>query len=396
MEMKGSRPIHLFLKTALALCIAAAIVVILEIAASFLFPPPDEFYIWPPGIERILTPRQDIMPGTSPRVWFRTNSYGLRSYEPSPDDDYRILVLGGSAAECLYLDQKATWPRLLIAGLHEQQPEIKVWVGNGGHSGQNSRDHIFHLQYLPIRILDPDAIVILMGVNDFLLRLRQDEDYNPHYLEEAGAANVQLDHAFLSVPPQYSLPPPPFFKRTGLWRVAKRVKKRFFSERPQDPEGKILLQWRKNRQEARELRDQLPEMKPALTEYVSNINQIIDLASIRGLRVVFLTQPALWKNDMTPEEQERLWMGGVGNFKVQGGQPYYTPGALAQGLNTYNELLKSICQWRGVECFDLAVKIPPSTDFFYDDCHYTVKGSQKVADEICRYLLEKPPWKIPD
>lgn len=385
----------ILLKAVLVIFILAAMLILAEIAASLLIPPPRNFYIWPPNLEKIFTPRQDIMPGTSKRVYFRTNSYGLRSYEPVPDDDYRILVLGGSAAECLYLNQKETWPRLLISLLKKEKPNLKVWVGNGGRSGQNSRDHIFHLQHLPLRALDVDAIIILAGVNDLLLRLRRDEAYDPNYLKRPGAAGVQLDHAFLFVPPQYSIPPPPFYKRTGLWRMAKRIKRRYFSERPQDPEGEVLLDWRKNRRDASELREKLPEMDGALREYVSNIDRIIEFASKKGIRLIFLTQPALWKSGLTPEEESRLWMGGVGNFKARPGQPYYRAEALARGLDEYNSLLESFCRWRGVECFDLASATPGNTEIFYDDCHFTEEGSARVARLISRYLLERPPWKLP-
>lgn len=393
--MKISPRRLILLKAALVISILAALLILAEIAASLLIPPPRNFYIWPPGLEKIFAPRPDIMPGTSAKVYFRTNSYGLRSYEPVPDDDYRILVLGGSAAECLYLNQKETWPRLLISYLHKEKPNLKVWVGNGGRSGQNSRDHIFHLRHLPLRALDVDAIIILAGVNDLLLRLRQDDHYNPHYLKQPGAAGAQLDHAFLFVPPQYSLPPPPFYKQTGLWRMTKRIKRRFFSGRPQDPKGEVLLAWRQNRKGASELREKLPEMEGALREYAANIDRIIELASKKGIRLIFLTQPALWKSGLTPEEKSRLWMGGVGNFKTREGQPYYLPEALARGLDDYNSLLESFCRWRGVECFDLASRIPENTEIFYDDCHFTEKGSALVASEISGYLLNRPPWQLP-
>lgn len=83
------------LKICMAIILAAIGMLLIELFCRRLIPPPDNFYIWPPGIERTYRPDQKILPGTSPRVWFRTNSYGLRSYNPIPTDDYRILVLGG-------------------------------------------------------------------------------------------------------------------------------------------------------------------------------------------------------------------------------------------------------------------------------------------------------------
>jgi hypothetical protein len=207
------------LKIALAGGILAAGIVILNLVAGHLAPPPENFYIWPPNLERTFVPDQKILPGTSPRAWFRTNSFGLRSYNPAPNDDYRILVLGGSAAECLYLNQRQTWPRLILESLNQARPGLQTWVGNGGRSGQTSRDHIFHLKYLPLRALDIDAAVILIGANDLQLRLQQGDSYDPKYLERPGAELAQIDRAFLSVPYPFITPPSPFTRRpaSGGW-----------------------------------------------------------------------------------------------------------------------------------------------------------------------------------
>ncbi len=382
------------LKICMAVILAGIVLLLIELFCRRLIPPPDNFYIWPPGIERTYTPDQEILPGTSPRVWFRTNSYGLRSYNPIPTDDYRILVLGGGAAECLYLNQRETWPRRIISLLHEAPPQLRVWVGNGGRIGQNSRDNILQLEKLPLKALDVDAIVILTGVDDLLLRLRQGEGYDPDYLEKPGAYTHQLDHAFRFVPYQYSLPSPPFYKKLGVWRVAKRIYLRFFGERPQDPGGRMITRWRENREQSDIRLDQLPNLGPGLDEYKNNLDKIIDSAVRRGIRIIFVSQPALWKKNMLPEEKERLWMGGIGQFKTVPGQPYYTPEALAKGLETYNSLLASFCRWKGVEYIDSAARFPRDTDLFYDDCHFTIKGSERIARVISDYLLSRPPWGV--
>jgi len=380
------------LKICMVVILAAIGLLLIELFCRRLIPPPDNFYIWPPGIERTYRPNQEILPGTSPIVWFRTNSYGLRSYNPIPTDDYRILILGGGAAKCLYLNQKETWTRRIISNLHEAPPQLRTWVGNGGKIGQNSRDNILHLQKLPLKALDIDTIIILTGVNDLLLRLRQGEGYNPDYLEEPGSYTRQLDHAFRFVPYQYSLPSPPFYKKLGVWRVAKRIFLRFFGERPQDPGGEIIAKWRKNREQSDIRLDQLPDLTPGLDEYKNNLEKIIELATNKGIRIIFVAQPALWKKDMPPEEEDRLWMGGIGQFKTVPGQPYYTPGALAKGLETYNALLTSFCRWKGVEYIDPTSRFPRDTDLFYDDCHFTVKGSEHITRVISDYLLSRPPW----
>lgn len=376
---------------ALAVSIAACLIV-LEAAARWLFPSPRQFYIWPPKMEETFLPDQEILPGTSRRAWFRTNSLGLRGYEPAPNDDYRILVLGGSAAECLYLNERESWPRRLQARLQIAVPDFRVWVGNGGRSGQGSRDHVFHLEYLPLDRFDLDAVVVLIGVNDFILRLRQDTLYNPDFLETSGGREVQIDHAFLMVPASYSIPPPPFYRRAGLWQAAKRLRNRLFPPEPQDPRGEVVKKWREMRSSAGEFRDRLPDLEEAFGEYLDNLERMIQLARRRELRLIFVTQPSLWKQEMSPAEEAALWMGGVGEFRLLPGQPYYSSSALERGLRAYNSLLSEYCRRRGVECLDLAVDYPRDLTHFYDDCHFTVAGAEETARRLAAYLLSRPPW----
>lgn len=51
----------------------------------------------------------------------------------------------------------------------------------------------------------------------------------------------------------------------------------------------------------------------------------------RGIRVVLLTQPALWRPRLSAEEQGLLWMGGVGAYQEEPRHECYTAEALAAG-----------------------------------------------------------------
>ncbi len=272
---------------------------------------------------------------------------------------------------------------------------MQTWVGNGGRSGQTSRDHIFHLRYLPLRALDIDTLVILIGANDLQLRLQRGESYDPEYLQQPGAELAQIDRAFLWVPYPFIRPPLPFYKKTGLWRMARRVARRFLGERPQDPRGEVIALWREYRRTSPRRIDTLPEMEVGLREYLTNLKTIADLAAKKGIRLIFVTQPALWKEDMPPGEEDLLWGGGVGYFKTRPGQPYYTPKALAAGLEFYNKILIAAGRHWGIECIDLAGDFPRTSEYFYDDLHFTLKGSELAAEKISDYLADRPPYKRP-
>ena len=102
---------------------------------------------------------------------FSTNNAGFRGDDISekPDtDEYRVFLLGGSATECLYLDDTHSIERLL----QTQLKELNVKVYNAGKSGDMSVDHVAMLAHRIIH-LQPDLVVLFCGLND-LRRVRYD------------------------------------------------------------------------------------------------------------------------------------------------------------------------------------------------------------------------------
>ena len=76
--------------------------------------------------------------------------------------------------------------------------------------------------------------------------------------------------------------------------------------------------------------------------------------------------------------------------------PYYSPAALAKGLEAYNARLLDICRRRGAECVDLASMLAKDTSVFYDDLHFNESGARKVAAVLASYLAaEHPPVSPP-
>jgi hypothetical protein len=125
--------------------------------------------------------------------------------------------------------------------------------------------------------------------------------------------------------------------------------------------------------------------------YVANLNVIVDRVEHMGRRIIFVTQPMLWKAEMSESELVLLSFGGPNFFRLKHGMPYYSGAALAQAMEIYNEALIEVCRVRDVECVDLAKMLPSTTDVYYDDAHYTEFGAAIVADRMTEYLLETKP-----
>ena len=71
----------------------------------------------------------------------------MRGDEITGQHDYRILAVGGSTTECLFLDQDESWPAVLQRLLNGIGDEPHVWVGDIGVSVRATKHHVLQLHY---------------------------------------------------------------------------------------------------------------------------------------------------------------------------------------------------------------------------------------------------------
>jgi lysophospholipase L1-like esterase len=339
------------------------------------------YRVWPPGLSFTFHPRPELLPGVSGSSRFFINSEGMRADPPRREPAYRILTVGGSATECLFLDQAETWPDLMQQRL--DSATRRVVVANVGRSGQASRQHVLHVRHLLAQHPEVNAVVALVGINDLQQRLeREDPPRGPF-----GLADYQ--RAFTALPGggagagELS-----FLERRRLVQLLRpRAAPTAITREQltQDPEGEFLVGLRARRRQAGRAAA-LPDLTRALADYRSNLESIVDAAASRQVRLVLATQPALWRPDLPPQLDDLLWFGWA-----QQGAEYYTAAALAAGLARFNAVLLDVCRVRGVECVDLAARLPRDATVFYDDCHFNESGARQVATLLAeRFALAAP------
>jgi hypothetical protein len=163
----------------------------------------------------------------------------------------------------------------------------------------------------------------------------------------------------------------------------------------QDFRGENLVVWRGFRGQATRFRDALPDLAPALDEYARSLRAAVAAVRSRGQRIILMTQPAIWREDLDPALIRLLWMGGVGEFQDHGGREYYTPGALRRAMDLYNRTMLEVCVELGVECIDLANLLPRDGSMFYDDVHLTEAGSRRIAEIVAEHLARGLPGDGP-
>jgi lysophospholipase L1-like esterase len=368
----------------LLLAATAAAIVIGELVLRAMAPYPGKYLTWPPHLRKIFKPDPRYIYGVIETAHFIINGVGVRGDEISPQQKYRVLDIGGSTTECLYQDQSRTWSALVERRLGSKHPELKPWVGNLGRSGFNSRHHVLQMTYEVPQLPHLDTVILLIGCNDLTLRLILGADYDPDHLTTPYGLQHQMRRTFCYYPLGFG-----FFcdlKDTAWWRLIHATTKQRASILTLDEYGEAVDKLRKRRLNAVKLLNKLPYMAPAMGEYGRNVNTIIDCAKKMSVRVIFLTQPSLWRPDLTKAENALLWGGGAADVEATDRGPYYSVDALTEGMAMYNKKLMEVCAQRSTECIDLAALVPKTTENFFDDVHFTDAGSQRVADIVGEYV----------
>jgi lysophospholipase L1-like esterase len=239
-----------------------------------------------------------------------------------------------------------------------------------------------------------DVLLLMVGANDFLNRLALDRAYVPLVsLKEMGAGQLRQlqERAFAEFPNgnegNFWVGGSELLRRLRRIGQRREVSARL---RPvvQDEAGAVYETWRRHREEAPRVRERLPDLKSALEEFRRNLEAIVEEARRHEVLVMLVTQASLWRPDLEPEALALLWAGGVGNFMGVSGADYYSVEALAEGMALYNDVLLGVCRERRVSCVDLAATFPKETAYFYDDLHFTERGSAKVAETLAPRVAE--------
>jgi lysophospholipase L1-like esterase len=392
---RGSRARAFVLATLLVVCSTLIGLVSCELVARFIEPTGN--HVWPPHMKVVFEVDPVGVPGIVGPSRFEANSLGIRGDELSGADDYRILAVGGSTTECLFLDQTEAWPYLLQQTLNARARNHHTWVGNVGRAGATSRHHVIAMRYLPLREMRIDAVIVLPGVNDLSIRLSQDADYQPTFMDRRDNRKKLFEEAFKGT---RTNPEDPFLKRTALWSLATAWLESFDAgsrgSRRVEPNMLMNVQsmyvdWRRNRSEAKDIRTRLPDLSSALGEYRRNLEAIVELANRNSIRLILMTQPTMWSAGLSEQLRSLLWLGGIGNFMEEPGKPYYSIEALERGMRQYNEELLEMCKRRKVECIDTSF-LSKDTTVFYDDVHFNVSGARQLSEAVAEYLLSRPPF----
>ncbi len=358
---------------------------------------PDAYYVWRPGYSRVFHPDPEIIHGFEGSSTVTINSLGIRGDPFAESQRYRLLAVGGSTTIGGYLDDSETWAHGVQRGLEASFGPGTAWVGNVGRPGHTTVQHALQVEKLTRQHPEIDAVILLIGLNDLLAHIivHRDPasiaDFKEHYADRP--SDAPLRQAFSLFPGMTASGAR--YQRTGLWRLWTTRSWKPSPERRGrvvfDDRGTHVAKMRTFRREAAELRG-LPDLSRALDAYARRVEEIIAAARAEEVRVIFMTQPTLWRGDLSPAERDLLWMGGPRIEEQEPGSWFYSVEALAEGMELYNRRLLEVCVAQGVECLDLAAGLPKTATIHWDDAHFTEEGARRVAALVTEFLRVREPF----
>ena len=261
--------------------------------------------------------------------------------------EFRIFCLGGSTTE--YKDSLGKdWPERVEKRLQDHFRTDTIRVFNCGCQWYTSLHSLINYT-TNLRKYKPEIILWMHTINDLLHNADFSyfshgmfrEDYGHFY----GPLNQVMTHTSIEVL---------FFRNL----------KKFWYHTPRT----IVKQ----------------DTFPGINSFTSYMNTLIDIAEHDGIKIVLMTQPCLYKKNMSREEISKLYML---HFEAIGERHKWDYETVFTGFKMYTQNIRQTSSTRNIPIIDLERKIPKTLEYFKDDVHYTDVTFEMIAQEISSVLI---------
>lgn len=289
-----------------------------------------------------------------------TDSKGYRTNTPIDYDrkepgTLRIIAIGGSTTEDIYLDDAKTWTSLLAAHLSKAL-DRPVEMINTGVSGLRAQHHLFTL--LESEKFSPDIAIVMLGINDWNRQIKATERSSFEKVV-AGLGRITVTDTVL-------------FQAIRMARrsAASLVK-------PADAIREETLAYRRSQHDSLSRKDVRPFQVAAVPEdYRSSVDGISAECRKRHMLCFFVDQATAYDSAIEPALKRRLWMTPP--------DEEYTLSLhdMSEIAKFYNAWLEREARKEGMEFCGVAKDVPPTTEFFTDDCHFNERGAQRIANLV--------------
>lgn len=134
-----------------------------------------------------------------------------------------------------------------------------------------------------------------------------------------------------------------------------------------------------------------PQREPdPIHEFSDAMSELLRFLNNSDIDTIVLGQPVLWKKDMNSDELNSLW------FYLNTPKGPVRPSSLwlEQEISRYNNVQSRHANNFDATYIDLDRLIPKNLEHYFDDCHFTDRGSMRVATEIFPIVKEQVQSKV--
>jgi len=115
-----------------------------------------------------------------------------------------------------------------------------------------------------------------------------------------------------------------------------------------------------------------------------NLRDFVTIARAKEMLVLLATQPSLYREDLTPAERQLL--GFPLSHYFDGQRPSLR--SMIEGMKRSNDVTRRLARETGVELVDLERQMPKTTQYLYDDVHYTRAGNELIGNAFADRIVQ--------
>ncbi len=327
-----------------------------------------------PGLNIIIYPDSYYLAKTDNLIAqdypFRIDNNGfILPHNDYDDPDYKIVFLGGSTTECMYITENNRFP-YLAGQLIEEKSNKLINSYNAGAAG-NSSIHTLDILINKILPMKPDIVVCMHAINDYSI-LAYDHTYWP--VGTPRAELITINDYFPKRPKETFI-----WHFKGLFKTTyPNIYQRIFllKERIIHPKKQTESwdEWsgRRHMIKKRDFDFMQKEFKWAL-------QMLATTTKTHDILLVLMTQANRYKDN--PDEfilknMEQMLNAGI------------TYETFKKEYDIFNDIIREVARTNEIPLIDLAKLVPQEKEYMYDVMHYNDTGSKFVANIISEKLID--------
>jgi hypothetical protein len=322
-----------------------------------------------------------------------------RLIEPQPrgDHKHRVLFLGGSTTEAIYVPEDKRWVALL-----NESGVIATY--NGAQSGANTIDEYFTFLYLTAHGMKFDLVVLATGQNDMGWLQHFEKNGNHFIIEEYKKGLHDYYAEEFGSKPRFEPPR----VRSAVYALAGEVfnqVRQFFHPRSPvvlSPNNVTQIYLDMRQAAASQFKDDKRAADLALMDRYPHLKQLNEKYKTNALHNIALLNQAVTRTGakLLVITEATSWMAAPSSFY----QDLRVPSGMSsfEDLHEYRLLLNGIyleaAKQAGALTYDMAGDLNPHTNgpeggrYMYDNMHYTPEGCKLVAGFMRPVLQRLLEW----